>query len=311
MRTVTVSSELGLLLLASRPQFLAASAAPVLVGSALGYTVVGTFNVGLFVLALLAIMAIHAGANMTNDYFDHRSRNDWVNENPTPFSGGRRFIQEGILSPRATLLVGLGYLALGCGIGLVIVALTRSAFVLGIGVMGALGGYFYTAGPLRLGYRGIGEIVIGFLFGVLPVYGSYYLQTRMLGPLPLLPALIVAVLIFLVILVNEFPDFVADRHVRKKTLVVWLGVSRAAWIYRIVLSASYLLAALMLTQQITFYAGLFYLLSLPLGIFAMKAANEKTLSTPGLFLANQNTILLHTVGSLALAAGLLVPALLG
>lgn len=311
MKTVALSNELGLLLLASRPQFLAASAAPVLVGSALGYTVAGTFNVGLFVLALLAIMAIHAGANMTNDYFDHRSRNDWVNENPTPFSGGRRFIQEGTLSPRATLLAGLGYLALGCGIGLVIVALTRSAFVLGIGVVGALGGYFYTAGPLRLGYRGVGEVIIGILFGVLPVYGSYYLQTRMLDTLPLLPALIVAVLIFLVILVNEFPDLAADRHVHKKTLVVWLGVPRAAWIYRIAAGVSYLLAALMLARQVTFYAGVFYLLSLPLGVFAMKSANDKDLSTPGLFRANQNTILLHTVGSLALAAGLLVPALLG
>jgi 1,4-dihydroxy-2-naphthoate octaprenyltransferase len=209
------------------------------------------------------------------------------------------------------LLVGLGYLGLGCGIGLVIVALTQSVFVLGIGVAGALGGYFYTAGPLRLGYRGVGEIIIGILFGVLPVYGSYYLQTQTLDALPVLPALIVAILIFLVILVNEFPDFVADRHVRKKTLVVWLGVSRAAWIYRIVLSASYLLAALMLAQRVTFYAGLFYLLSLPLGIFAMKSANDKDLSTPGLFRANQNTILLHTVGSLALAVGLLVPGLLG
>ncbi len=310
MKTMALSNELGLILLASRPQFLAASAAPVLVGSALGYTVAGTFNVGLFVLALLAIMAIHAGANVTNDYFDHLSRNDWVNANPTPFSGGRRFIQKGILSPRATLLAGLGYLALGCGIGLVIVALTQSVFVLAIGVVGALGGYFYTAGPLRLGYRGVGEVIIGVLFGVLPVYGSYYLQTRTVDALPLLPALIVAILIFLVILINEFPDLVADRHVQKKTLVVWLGLSPAAWIYRVALGASYVIAALMLAQQVTFYAGMFYLLSLPLGIVAMKSANEKDLSTPGLFRANQNTILLHTVGSLALAAGLLVPGLL-
>ena len=45
-------------------------------------------------LAVLAIMALHAGANVVNDYFDSQSRNDWVNENPTPFSGGRQFIQK-------------------------------------------------------------------------------------------------------------------------------------------------------------------------------------------------------------------------
>lgn len=304
-----LSNKLSLVLLASRPQFLAASVAPVLVGSALGYKVAGAFDVGLFLLALPAIMAIHAGANMTNDYFDHRSRNDWVNTNPTPFSGGRRFIQDGVLSPRATLLAGLGYLGIGCGIGLVIVALTQSLFILAIGVVGVLGGYCYTAGPLRLGYRGVGEVVIGFLFGILPVYGSYYLQTRTFNFVPLLPALVVAVLIFLVILINEFPDLAADRHVHKKTLVVWLGLSQAVWIYRIALGASYLLAALMLARRETFYAGLFYLLSVPLGIFATKSANEKDLATPGLFRANRNTVALHTVGCLALAAGALVPAL--
>jgi 1,4-dihydroxy-2-naphthoate octaprenyltransferase len=311
MRADALPNELGLILRASRPQFLAASAAPILVGSALGFTAAGTFNAGLFVLALLAIMAIHAGANVTNDYFDHLSRNDWVNENPTPFSGGRRFIQEGILSPRATLLAGLGYLAVGCGIGLVIVALTRSAFILGLGLAGALGGYFYTAGPVRLGYRGVGEIIIGILFGVLPAYGAYYLQTRTLDALPLLPALIVAILIFLVILINEFPDLAADRHAHKRTLVVMFGVPRSAWIYRIALGISYVLAALMLAQQATFYAGLFYLLTLPVAVLAMKSANAADLSTPGLFRANQNTILLHTVGSLALAGGLWVPGLLG
>ena len=202
-------------MLASRPQYLGASVAPVLVGAALGYAVAGSFHLGFFVLATLAIMALHGGANVVNDYFDSLSRNDWVNENPTPFSGGRQFIQKGILSPKATLLTGLGYLAVGAGIGLVIVALSRSLFILGIGVAGVLGAFFYTAGPFRLGYRGVGEIVIGFLFGILPVYGSYYLQARSIDLLPLLPALIVAILIFLVILVNEFPDLPADRQVDK------------------------------------------------------------------------------------------------
>ena len=138
-----------------------------------------------------------------------------MNENPTPFSGGRQFIQKGILSPKATLLTGLGYLAVGAGIGLIIVALTQSLFILGIGVVGVLGAFFYTAGPIHSGYRGVGEIMIGFLFGILPVYGSYYLQARSIDWLPLLPALIVAILIFLVILINEFPDLPADRQVGK------------------------------------------------------------------------------------------------
>jgi 1,4-dihydroxy-2-naphthoate octaprenyltransferase len=307
MRTHALPSELSIILLASRPQYLGASVAPVLVGSALGYAVTGRFDVGLFLLAVLAMMALHAGANVVNDYFDSQSRNDWVNEHPTPFSGGRQFIQRGILSPKATLLIGLGYLAVGAGIGLVIVALSGSVFVLGIGLAGVLGAFFYTAGPFRLGYRGIGEIVIGALFGILPVYGSYFLQAQSINLLPLLPALIVAILIFLVILVNEFPDLPADRQVDKRTMIVVLGIPACVLIYRVTLAASYLLAGAMLLHGTTFFGGFFYLLTLPLAIFAMRSANSHDLATPGLYRANQLTILLHNVGSLTLAVGLLVP----
>jgi len=301
----------GTLLLAARPQYLGASVAPILVGSALGYATSGSFSLGLFVLATLAIMALHAGANVTNDYFDHVTQNDWVNKNPTPFSGGSRFIQDGRLSPKATLLAGLAYLAIGSGIGLLIVFLTRSLFVLGIGLAGVLGAFFYTAAPIQLGYRGVGEVVIGFLFGILPVFGAYCLQARSISMLPLLPALIVAILIFLVIFINEFPDLPADRQVNKRTMIVAFGVPVSIAIYRTTLAASYVIAALMLARPATFYGGLFYLLTAPLAIFAMRSANQQDLAKPGLYRANQLTILLHNVGSLALAAGLLLPALLG
>jgi 1,4-dihydroxy-2-naphthoate polyprenyltransferase len=299
------------LLRAARPQYLSASVAPILVGSALGFSVAGAFSPLLFVLAMLSIMALHAGANVTNDYFDSATDDDWVNKNPTPFSGGRQFIQQGILSPRATLLAGLGYLAIGCAIGLLIVWLTRSMLVLGIGVAGVLGAFFYTAWPLRLGYRGVGEILIGILFGILPVYGSYYLQAGVIDWLPILPALIVAILIFLVIFINEFPDLPADAQVRKRTMIVLLGVPRCVIIYRATVIVSYVLAGLMLLNDRTFYAGLLYLLTLPLAIFAMRSANREDLVKPGLYRANQLTIVLHTVGGLSLAAGLLVPGLLG
>ncbi len=311
MEKTSLPSKLRVVFLASRPQYLLGSIAPVLVGSALGYAVAGAFHPGLFVLATLSMMALHAGANVTNDYFDHVTRNDWLNEHPTPFSGGSRFIQKEILSPKATLLVGLGYLALGCGIGLVIVALTRSLFILGLGVVGVLGAFFYTAGPIRLGYRGVGEILIGFLFGLMPVYGAYYLQAGSIDTLPFLPALIVAILIFLVILINEFPDYPADSQVHKKTLVVQFGIARSAWIYRIVLPSSYIFAALMLLHGSTFLAGVFYLLTLPLAFLALRSANSKDLVTPGLYRANQMTILLHHVGSLALTLGLLAQTIRG
>jgi 1,4-dihydroxy-2-naphthoate octaprenyltransferase len=309
-----MKSKLFILFLASRPKFLVASAAPVLVGSALGFATTGTFSSHLFILALLAIMALHSGANMANDYFDHISRNDWLNQNPTPFSGGSRFIQDGILSPKTILLLALLALTVGAAIGIVIVFLTRSIFILILGLIGLLGGFFYTAPPLRLGYRSIGEPVIAFLFGLLPVYGSYYLQTQAIDFIPhtvwltpLIPAIIVGVLIFLVILVNEFPDVAADAAVNKRTLVVRFGIPLSVWIYRIALAASYLIAALaMLIYRFFFFAGLLYLLTLPIAMVAIKAANKEDLLKPGRYRASQLTVLLHILGSLALTVGFII-----
>jgi 1,4-dihydroxy-2-naphthoate octaprenyltransferase len=300
-------SKLLTLWLATRPKFLVASAAPVIVGSALAYADVGLFLPGMFVLALLAIMSLHTGANVANDYFDHISGNDWANRNPTPFSGGRRFIQKGLLSAKATLLLALVALAVGSALGVIIVIITRSLFILLLGLIGMLGGFFYTAPPAKLGYHSTGELVIALLCGILPVSGAYYLQTATVNPIVLVPGSLVGILIFLVILINEFPDLAADAAANKRTLVVWLGVTASIWIYRVALMVSYLLAALsMLFWPIMFFAGLFYLCTIPIAIAALKSAVPEQLTTPGRYRANQITILLHAAGSFALTAGFLI-----
>jgi 1,4-dihydroxy-2-naphthoate polyprenyltransferase len=255
---------------------------------------------------LFSIMALHSGANLANDYFDHISGNDWANKNPTPFSGGSRFIQEGILSPKAILLTALAALAAGSVVGVVILLLTKSLFILILGIMGVLGGFFYTAPPLKLGYHCVGEFVIALLFGLLPVYGSYYLQTGTIDTTPILPACIVSILIFLVIFVNEFPDAAADAVVNKRTLVVRVGVPVSIWIYRIALVISFIIAIALLTYRLMFFAGLFYLLTLPIAIVAIKAANKEDLLKPGQYRASQLTVLLHSLGSLALATGFVI-----
>jgi 1,4-dihydroxy-2-naphthoate octaprenyltransferase len=305
----TQNLKLKTLFLASRPKFLTASAAPVLVGSLIGFAVAGTFNWPLFLLALFGIMFLHAGANISNDYFDHLSGNDWVNKNPTPFSGGRQFIQQGILSPKATLLASLFCLTVGAILGVIILLITRSIFILVLGLAGLLGGFFYTAPPVKLGYRGIGEFVIAFLFGILPVYGSYYLQTRVIDLVPLPVACIVGILIFLVIFINEFPDLAADAAVNKKTMVVHLGVPVCVWIYRTAVIGTFIIAVAgaFLNRTMLWPALLYFLFCMPVGITAIRFANVHDLSTPGCtqHRASAITITLHLIGAVTLAVGFL------
>jgi 1,4-dihydroxy-2-naphthoate octaprenyltransferase len=310
MNPDTKKSKILTLFLASRPQFLTASAAPVLVGSSLGFVIAGSFNWPLFLLALFAIMFLHAGSNIANDYFDHLSGNDWANKNPTPFSGGSRFIQQQLLSPKATLLASLFCLTVGAFLGVVILLLTQSILILILGLTGILGGFFYTAPLVKLGYRGIGEIFIAFLFGILPVYGSYYLQTRSIDFIALPAACIMAILVFLIILINEFPDLAADAAVNKKTLVVRFGIPPCVWIYRIALLATFAIAITgAIIDRIMFRPAMLYLFfGLPVAVTAFGFVNVRDLSTPGRtqHRACAITIFLHLLGCLTLSAGFLL-----
>lgn len=309
--TVSISqnrpAKVTLWLRQMRFPFITASIVPILVGSSAAFATAGTFNLVLFILALVAIICLNLGANMANEYFDHLSGNDWVNKNRGPFSGGTGLIQAGLTSPKAVLIAAWVAFAIGAMVGIVILLITRSKFILTLGLIGIFGGYFYTASPLRLGYRGAGEVVIGLLCGLLPVYGAYFLQTGAIDIVPLAPAIIVSLLIFLIILINEFGDLEADAAVNKRTLVVLFGPGAAAKIYTLALVAAYAVAiAATIVQPRMRPAGLLYLLTVPLAVAILRFLKTDTLTGPDRYRANKFTVLLHLTGGLLLSLGFII-----
>jgi len=287
-----------------RLQFCVASVMPVLIGSALAYKQIGSINYTLAILAVLATVAFQIASNIANDYFDNRSRNDVLNENRTPFSGGSGLLQKGLITPKHTLIASLLFFAIGTILGIAILFITKKPAVLALGLAGLLGGFFYTAPPLKLGYRTAGEIIIALLFGILPVYGAYYIQTGVWDLIPLLPASVVAVLIFLVIFANEFPDFQADKAVNKRTLVVTLGIKKAAMLYKaalfILFFTTYICGAANFNHP--HLRGIIIMaaaISMPSTICFM-AANPTKLSQKNYTALSKATILLHTIGCIAL-----------
>ena len=101
----------------------------------------------------------------------------------------------------------------------------------------------------------------------------------------------------------------ADAAVNKRTLVVLFGVPVSVWIYRTALLVSFLIAAAMMIYSSLFFAGLLYLITLPIAVRAVKFANKDDLIKPGRYRANQITVLLHAIGSLALTIGFIITAL--
>ena len=98
---------IGLYLRAVRAPFFTATIAPVALGGAVAYFNIGSFDWRMFWLTLLGAILAHAGTNVANDYSDHVTRNDEANKLFSPFNGGSRMIQAGLMSPAKVFILSL------------------------------------------------------------------------------------------------------------------------------------------------------------------------------------------------------------
>jgi 1,4-dihydroxy-2-naphthoate octaprenyltransferase len=293
-----------------RADFFPVSVMPVLVGTSAAYADAGTFRPGIFGLSVLGMLLLHAGANVTNDYFDHLSGSDRIKDKENPYAGGSQLIQRGLLSPAAVLSAGLVFLAAGVAAGLALAWLVRSLFVAVLTAVGLFGAYFYTAPPLRIGYTPWGSLVCGLCFGPLPVAGAFYLQTGKIDAAPIVPGLITGILLFLVLLVNGFPDEASDRATGKRTLVVALGARRAERVLRLSLAASFVLAAVgFLVWRGMLLAGGCYLSMLPFAWVVSRRLHVEIFERRAGRRAGRSMILLHLAGAAMLTAGLFLSGL--
>jgi 1,4-dihydroxy-2-naphthoate polyprenyltransferase len=111
--------------------------------------------------------------------------------------------------------------------------------LMGIGLAGLLVGWAYSAPPLKLQGRGLGEfgITAGWL---LVVIGTDFVQRRGFAFQPVAAGLGYALMVANVLYVNQFPDVRADDHAGKRTLVVRLGVERGRWGYVVIAGLAHL-----------------------------------------------------------------------
>ena len=212
--------KVGYYLAELRAPFLLASVIPVGLGAALARAHTGRWDWPLFLWTLAGVACLHAGANVANDYYDHRSGNDEANTDfVRPFTGGSRLIQNGSLTPREVAGLAVACLLAGGLIGLYLTWQAGLA-VLALGLIGLAGGVSYSAPPVNLAARGLGELAVALNFGILPVAGSYYVQARRFDAAVIGWALPLACLIVAVLWINQFQDYRADLQVGKRHGVV-------------------------------------------------------------------------------------------
>ena len=288
--------------LATRPMFFPASVLPVIVGTGWGAGAAGGLDGAAFALALAATICVHAAVNVINDVYDDISGTDPVNTGRIhPFTGGSRFIQNGIMDRRAMARFGLALLAAATLVGIVL-AVLKGPVVIALGLFGAALGIAYSATPFQLSARGLGEIAVGLGFGVLPVMGASWLQSGSFGPDALLLSLPLGCWVFNILLVNEIPDIEADAAAGKRTLPVrrgvdgswplYLAANALAWIAVAAAAAIGLLPVAVLALPTLLVVGAVY-------VARMLARGTPTRST--LATAIKATLACHGVGGVWLA----------
>lgn len=203
----------------TRLPFLSATAVPVLLGIAVAASH-GAFTWWTALLTLIGASFAHLAINVTNDIFDTLSGADDANTTPTQFSGGSRVAIYDLVSVRGLVVVAVALFGVAAAIGLLLVAITGSITLLGIGAAGIALGIAYTAPPLKLVYRGLGELAVAIGFGPIMLLGAYVVQTGRLAWEPLVLSLVPGILVALILFVNEIPDRRSDAATGKRTLPV-------------------------------------------------------------------------------------------
>ncbi len=217
-----------------RPEFLLLSVALVLLGSAISWYE-GCFNWIKFFLTALGLILAHTSVNVLNDYYDFKSGIDF-NTTRTAFSGGSGILTQGILKPNSVYKFGLGCLVAAFPIGIYLTYVSGWQLLplvfLGGGII-----YFYTS---HLTKWLIGELFAGLGLGTLPVIGTYFIQTGRYSIEAFIISLAPGLLTANLLLLNEFPDYEADKKGGRFHLVIALGRRKAARLYAGIMALTYL-----------------------------------------------------------------------
>jgi 1,4-dihydroxy-2-naphthoate octaprenyltransferase len=295
-------SPFWLALRTTRLPFLSATAVPVLLGIAVAASH-GAFTWWTALLTLIGGSFAHLAINVSNDVFDTLSGADDANTTPTQFSGGSRVAVYDLVTIRGLARLSVALFAAAAAIGLLLVAVTGSMLLLWIGIAGILIGVAYTAPPLKLVYRGLGEFAVAIGFGPVMMLGAYVVQTGRITLEPLLLSFVPGTLIALILFVNEIPDRRSDAEAGKRTLPTRFSPETIRTAYLAAAIAAFAVIVAGVIGGVLPWPTLIALAAVPI-VFRVHAGLKVHYDSPYTLMAvmGQNVNLNLVVGGLLLAA---------
>lgn len=222
----------------ARPHMFVAGALLYGIGVALAASYAGSVDLGLAFSGLLAVFFGQISGQIANDYWDMKGDDS---SRRTFFSGGSGILTRGILRPQTALKGAIVSCAFAALLGIIIVLWYGAGiFTVPIILGGTLGGWLYSAEPIRLVSTGLGEVVVSGIVSYFPIVAGFYIQTGTLALDTIIVGALLTMFLFPVFLSVEFPDYDADERSRKRNLLVRFGLRSTTRLYAATMLLPYL-----------------------------------------------------------------------
>lgn len=192
------------------------------------------FNVIMAILAVVGVNMAHCAMNLLDDYFDYKAdmlgdRMKAVRSGFKAFTAKYPYLVDGSASLKdlRRAIAVFGGIALACGAVIftyrtIVDGFGSSWVILLIVALAAVLGYFYSAPPLKLSFIGLGELVIGVIFGPLLMLGTYYAAGGAIDGFIWFMSIPVGLLVMNILYTHSLIETSGDEQSDKKTLAVLL-----------------------------------------------------------------------------------------
>jgi 1,4-dihydroxy-2-naphthoate polyprenyltransferase len=249
---------------AIRIRFLLASIIAVINGISVAFWKNGIFNLSYTILIFAGVICLHASVDLLNDYWDYKRGTDVITRR-TKFSGGTGVLPEKLLRPKTVYVAGVIFMMLGslAGIYFVVIRGITVAVILGFAIVTI---YLYS---INIVNAGLGEIFVA-IKGNMIVLGTFYVQTGVIDPSAIFIGAIIGILSASVLFVNSFPDYDADRHTGRRSLLTIVGKQKGSRLFPIPILTPYILILAGIFLGYTKFVSLVCLASIPYAIKAIK-----------------------------------------
>lgn len=303
--SVVRKGKLAVWLQAVRAFSFPASIVPVAVGAVLAAHFDGSVAWWLLPFIAVASVLMQAGTNLVSDYFDYVKG---VDKDYTYGSSG--VLTAGLLTPIQVLIGGFLVFGVACSIGLLFIAM-RGWPILALGVVGLLGGIFYTARPVGYKYLALGDALVFTLMGPLMVIGSYFVLTGSYRHSILIASLPVGCLVAAILHANNMRDIGHDLDAHVRTVANLLGHDRARLEYYLLVGGAYVAVVGMIAGGLISPWALLVFVTAPLAaknfqrVVHSQPQKPETIAT-----LDVQTAQLHLAFGLLMSLGILLGAVL-